>query len=102
MMASIFFMCAPRFGRRRRPGGGVIGLRLEYISFLAVHAEIEAFGLFFLRHAQADQNVADFENDQRADERDEPGDCESDDLIDYLGAVSIDQAERDDIARDVP
>src|SRR5689334_1452173 len=57
MMASIFFMASG----------------LEYITFLAVHAEVEPFGLGLLGHAQSDHNVADLQDNERADQREQPG-----------------------------
>src|SRR5437867_3480533 len=72
--------------------------RLEYVSFLAVQSDVQALNFLVLVHTQPDERIADLENNQRADDRETPGDRTTDYLIEHLPAITIHQAKRQRLA----
>src|ERR1035438_3959581 len=78
MIASIFFMA----------------LSFEGISFLAVHAEIQAFDFLVLGHSQPHGGVAYLQNHQCSHNRQRPCDPTADRLVQHLAAFAIHQTER--------
>src|SRR2546426_428716 len=79
IIASIFFIAS---SSRRPPS------RLKYVSFLAVQSEVQPLNFLVLVPAQADERIADLENDQRADDSEPPGDRTPDYLIEPLPAIT--------------
>ena len=67
-------------------------LGFEIVPFLAVQRDIEAADLLIFRNAQADEEIGHFQNDERADDCEDPRDCDSDELIQDLMRVAIKEA----------
>src|SRR5580658_8666625 len=93
IIASIFFMaaCRPDFSSSR----------FEIITLFAVHADVQPLQLLLGRNAYTDQNIADFENDQRSDDRKAPGDRHADRLVQHLAGMPVDKAQPKCFARAV-
>src|ERR1039457_2787640 len=69
-------------------------LVLEDISLLVVHAEIQAVALLLFGDPQADGDVDDFEDGERAHDGQAPGDRGAPELVEDLAGVAVHQAER--------
>src|SRR5579863_2737040 len=69
-------------------------LRLEVVSFFAVHAEVETLALLRLIGANPSHSVAYFENDKGSHDCEYPGDRAGDELVDHLAGVAIDPSHR--------
>src|ERR1039458_2219763 len=85
MTASIFFISLA-YPLRRLP--------FESIPLLAVHAQIQALDLLVPGDAHSDEEVADLEDNQGADYREDPCDGAAGGLVENLAGVAIHQAQR--------
>src|SRR6266853_486527 len=69
-------------------------LRLEVVTFFAVHAEVETFALIRLIRANSGDRVAHFENDIGPHDRQHPGHRRSDRVVQDLPRIAVHQAHR--------
>src|SRR5262249_25407069 len=91
MMASIFFIGAVRYQLSR----------FKYIPLFTVHAGIQALDLLFLINPHTDGGIDDFQNDERAHNRQRPRDQAADKLIAPLCRVALHEPGRLSLPRRV-
>ena len=71
-----------------------MGSGSEVIPFFAVLCDVEAFDFLFRRYTQTDEEVNDFEQDERAHDGKNPGNGYSHKLIEELMPVALDDTGR--------
>src|ERR1051326_4651375 len=81
MMGSIFFISG-----------------LQEIPLFAVHGEIQALAFLIVSGADTEHRVANLQDNQRADNRQQPGNENTATLIQHLDRVAVDQTERRHVA----
>src|SRR5215472_230222 len=74
-------------------------LRLEYIPLFAVHAGVQAVDFLLLGDAHPNGGIDDFQNDERAHNRQYPGDQHTDGLVADLARLAVHQAQWEELAR---
>jgi hypothetical protein len=72
-------------------------LCFEEIAFLTVLAQVETLLLGIVLNANANQNVADLEDNERPHDRESNRDQNADRLVEDLPGITIHQTERDDL-----
>src|ERR1019366_424522 len=72
----------------------VADLVLENVSFLVVHAEIQAVAFLLPGYPQSDRGVDNLEDRERAHDGQAPGNGGGPKLVEDLAAVAVHQAER--------